>query len=249
MDNIFELASPFVGALPREYVKALLQGHSNSQLEEQFDRAVRRANANAQGGGVNPTTEYVEQDSVEECGLKSSLEVLLKNNQEQLDSASFKSLEWLTRVNSCASLLFIHNTSATLNLTIGALVLSCREFEFPYLSKALCDMLALLTLCSIGISVFRAFYDEKGSYLDSGYLDEYFQFEWLVCAFVNFIQLFTLISLCRLRRRVYPGAIGGRVPNIEAFNKMQAELAREVNFDFNGNASMPDIDQIDNFRV
>jgi len=248
-EGIFELLSPFAEVMEKVYGKKLLKKHSNKQLEDQFDRAVRRAKSQTANGDPNPTTEYIEQDSVEQCGLRSSYEVLLKNNQEQLDSSVFRCLEWLTRLNTIASMFFIHNTAATLNLTIGALVLSCRELGVPYLSKALCDMLTMLTVCSIGISVFRSFYDEKGTYLDSGYLDEYFVFEWFVCVFVNLLQLFTIVSLCALRRRVFPGAIGGRVANIDSFNKMQEELARRVDYDFNGNASMPDIDQIENYRV
>lgn len=249
VENIFELNSPFVEVMEKVYGKKLIKSHSNKQLEVEFDMAVRRAKSGNANGEVNPTTDYVEQDSVEECGLKRSYEKLLEMNENHLSSATFRCLEWVTKVISVVSLFFIQNTACTLNLTIGALIISSRELGVPYLSKAFCDLMVFLTVCSIGISVFRSFYDEKGMYLQSGYLDEYFQFERVVCVIVNFFQLFTVIALFILRRRVFPGALGGRVPNIEAFNKMEADQARQVNYDFNGNASMPDIDDIDNFRV
>jgi hypothetical protein len=249
LENIFELNSPFAEIMEKVYGKKLLKNHSNKQLEEQYDRAVRRAKIHSLNGGANPTMDYIEQDSVEECGLKSSYEMLLKTNQEHLDSVTFSCLGWVTLVNTFASMLFIQNTAATLNISIGALVFSCKEFGVPYLSKALCDLLSIFTFCSICISVFRSFYDEKGTYLDSGFMDEYFVFEWILSIFTNVLQFFTIILLCIIRRRVFPGAVGGRVANIEAFNKMQTELSLKIDYDFNGNASMPDIDDIDNFRV
>lgn len=237
-DSLFELFSPFSNIMEQNFGNQLVNINSDSNLKYRYEEW-----KNTQGG------VGILDDSLNTQSLKRSEIKLINHVKDLKASANFHMLKWVSYVSMVISMLYVQNTASTVNITIGLSIIGCSELNIPLLSRNYCTGLMILIFISVVISVFRLFFKEKGSYLESGILDEYQYVERVVCLVVNFFQFLLLIPLCRLSVEAFPGAIGGIRNNIISFHNHERKKSKEWNYHFGDNVDLPRLDEIDNFRI
>jgi hypothetical protein len=242
IEKLFELYAPFPNTLKENDGPKIIQLHPKVDLlKNSYERF---ANSTLGGSGLGGSS--LDTNNV-------FYQQMLREIEDQKQSLPFRALAYITYFQIILALLPPHfNESRNTNmagplattifqgpfLAAALLYLSISYVNMPILSKV--SLGTLITFQAIGIVEMLI------HVLTCSIVTWY---EWLLAVLAILASVAAIFFLFRLMENSILGSVGGPEQHFSKFVGKMENKAKEFNYEAGGNKELPDIGDIDNFRV